>query len=603
MSRPVRAATLLVLGLLLIPVPGAVRAVPLPPVTLTMTVVTTPAYYDVIASYHATISPVPDAGIVYFEASYDDGLTWPDQLGSDGTFSDGNASAGGGYLSTSVPAGDRLVRARYDNVSLGSYANGVSTNALTQAVSKQTASLVNFTAKDSNLGTTIVPGTSPVTLRVERGLAPEVLVHFEEYNGATWDGLGTSSWYSIGSGSPGFATLDVAGFVEGTHTLRARTEATDAITEGIATMSLVVAKAPVTPVVTGPTTVEASSAFPVSAALTGTVNGISPTSTLTLYEGATARGSVVMSSADSIDATIPGHGVGTYTFTAAYAGDGNYTGAASNQLVVNVVANTVHARSVGVQYATFYPVRDGYRDTVGIKGTRDESISVTARIYNGSGSLVKTLTVAKGAGAYSVAWSGRNSAGTILASGTYKVVQSLKDGGGTTKRYTSYVTLSKKRLVTYTKDITKLGSSLTAKGKAGTGTISLSTSAGTVKLKGGSSGYAMAGWELTLPSATVYKALTLKVYAKAALSVPPSQIAAQNFGTCARSSSTTWYDSCFDRWVVIGSGGGTTATWFKKSVSPTANRSGRYARGLVVSDYGLVTVLKVRFSVTYAVLQ
>src|SRR5262249_5475256 len=151
------------------------------------------------------------------------------------------------------------------------------------------------------------------------------------------------------------------------------------------------------------------------------------------------------------------------------------------QTQLTIVPDTVHA-SPSVQYTTFYPVKDSYRDTVAIRGTRDEPVSVSIKIYSPTGSLLKTASYASATTPYSYAWTGKNSGGTIYAEGKYKIVQTLKDAFGTTKVLTSYVTLSKKKLYTYTATISKLGSSVSAKGGFNGGSVTLSTASGYARL-------------------------------------------------------------------------------------------------------------------------
>ena len=296
--------------------------------------------------------------------------------------------------------------------------------------------------------------------------------------------------------------------------------------------------------------------------------------------------------------------LGSHTIKVTYAGDGVDHSGSNGSVSITILANVVEATGVGVSAPTFYPYRDGYRDTVGIRGNRGETISTVIRIYSPTGKVVRTFSVAAGTGAYSVAWNGRTATGTVLAAGKYKVVQTLSDTATpkATKAFTSYVTISAKRLYTSTTYVNKLGSSYTAKGAGGGGSVTRSTSAGWVKLAAGSSGsgYAAAGWELVLPAATVYKAIAWQVYAKYPLSTSPTGIGMQNFTWCPRSS--TWSDGCFDHWRAIGNGA-YTATWYSTSGSVTVNRSGRYVRGIVEGVFDTTWVYKVRVKVTYAVLK
>ena len=92
-----------------------------------------------------------------------------------------------------------------------------------------------------------------------------------------------------------------------------------------------------------------------------------------------------------------------------------------------MTANLVEATGVAVSGTTIYPYKDTWRDTVAIRGTRTERLSVTIKIYKPTGSLLMTRTIAAGTGAYSYTWNGKTSKGVILAAGKYKVVQTLTD--------------------------------------------------------------------------------------------------------------------------------------------------------------------------------
>lgn len=306
--------------------------------------------------------------------------------------------------------------------------------------------------------------------------------------------------------------------------------------------------------------------------------------------------------ADLTSCTVPALATGTYQFRVAYSGNARTLASTSDWQTVNVVPDVVHATGISLQYSTFYPVKDSYEDTVAIKGTRNEPISVTIRIYNPAGSLYKTVTIGSGTGAYSYAWNGRNSAGTIFAEGKYKVVQTLRDSAGTTLTSTLYTTISKKKIYTYSKTVAHYGSTLTAKGTSGTGTLSLNATSRYALLKAGSSGWAGVGWEFTLPTATIYKSIKFQVDAKAGFIGAPVQIGMQNFSTCAYATDNDWNTSCFDRWVQIGNSTATTA-WYTTWGSITTNRSGTHARGTLSVFGGTVYVYKAQVVVTYGILK
>jgi hypothetical protein len=149
-------------------------------------------------------------------------------------------------------------------------------------------------------------------------------------------------------------------------------------------------------------------------------------------------------------------GAGVHAIDAAYGGNGTYAPASSAPVVVTVSPDVgVSASGVGRAYSTFYPYKDGYRDTNAIRGTPGEPLSVSVRIYNSSGRLVRSWSLATRTTAWSIAWTGKTSSGTRLPAGKYRIVQKLRDAVGHTKSYTSYTNISNKRLYWYTDSITK----------------------------------------------------------------------------------------------------------------------------------------------------
>jgi hypothetical protein len=295
--------------------------------------------------------------------------------------------------------------------------------------------------------------------------------------------------------------------------------------------------------------------------------------------------------------TIPSLAAGTYHYKVTYSGNTIVAGSVSDPFDLTVAPDAVHATGIGRNYSTFYPRKDGYRDSLSIYGTRFEPIAVSIKIYNSSNSLVKSVSKALGTGAYSYAWSGRNSAGTILPSGKYRIVQKLTDGAGTTRTVTLYANLSKKVLVTKTTYVTKNGSTISASG----GAVRISTTSHYAKLHGSLSSLAVVGYQFTLPSAIAYKSVRFQVYAKAGWTVPPNAIAMQNFTSCALVSGV-WDLSCFDH---VGSLGysSTALHWNSTTGSPSQNRSGRIVRGVAVVQSGTIYIYKARVRVVYQILQ
>lgn len=261
--------------------------------------------------------------------------------------------------------------------------------------------------------------------------------------------------------------------------------------------------------------------------------------------------------------------VTTHTISAVYTGTTDYA-TSSAQHSISIVTNVVEASGVGVQYATFYPAKDGYRDTDAIRGRRAESAKVDIRIYNPAGTRIKTASIATAVGSYSYAWNGRKSDGTLLAAGKYKIVQTLTDTVGAKKVVTNYVNLSHKKLYTYTATYTKNPTQ-----------TSRSTST-------------WAGWSFTLPSATIYKGLTFYIYGRDTLGT--GGFGPQDFTQC---SSSYWSPNCVTRWKTFP----TSYAWKGVTGSVTKDRSGRTVRLYAWGGYGNTVIKYGRVKVTYQVLK
>jgi hypothetical protein len=151
--------------------------------------------------------------------------------------------------------------------------------------------------------------------------------------------------------------------------------------------------------------------------------------------------------------------------------------------------------------------------------------------------------------------------------------------------------------VTHSTYVTRYAYPPTAASQGGTGKGYYSATGKYLKLVPGVDGFVVAGWQFTLPSATVYKSLKFQAYVKGVRSTF-NVIAGQNFKACPLSAG--WNVGCFDH--ALGIGGSGTA-WYSTTLSPTNNRSGRTARGLVLVQSSTVYVYKVRMYVVYQTLQ
>jgi hypothetical protein len=216
-------------------------------------------------------------------------------------------------------------------------------------------------------------------------------------------------------------------------------------------------------------------------------------------------------------------GTGTHQVHARYGGNTSYGPADSSPVVITVTPDiAVSASGVGVSHGTFYPYKDGYRDKVAIRGTPGEPVSVAIKVYNGSGKRVRYWSLPTRLSAWSVAWNGRTASGSRVPAGKYRVVQTLRDALGHTKKVTSYTTVSNKRLYWYSGSKTKYADTGTFYGYGdGAGAYRSSRYRGVI-LDGGYCGYdwetgeetcdlAVGRHRFTLPTAAAYSSIRLRV--------------------------------------------------------------------------------------------
>jgi hypothetical protein len=288
-------------------------------------------------------------------------------------------------------------------------------------------------------------------------------------------------------------------------------------------------------------------------------------------------------------------GTGSHTIVAEYGGDASYAPAASNAVVIGVTPDVgVSAAGVGVGYATFYPYRDGYRDTVSIRGTPGEAVSVAIRVYNGAGRLVRSWSLATRTSPWAVAWNGRTASGTLLAAGKYRIVQTVRDLPGHARSFTAYSTISTKRLSWFTGSITKYGSGYGGVAVSGLGRVSSSSRyiRGVTLYAGVYPGLARVRYDFTLLAATKYGTLTFKALGtpRAGRGVP--YVSVWNYGS-GRDDGVRWAGRSF--------------AWYSTSVSSSGHVSGsRIVRGFVTAvgdNLGWYDLAKVQLTYRYALLR
>jgi hypothetical protein len=155
--------------------------------------------------------------------------------------------------------------------------------------------------------------------------------------------------------------------------------------------------------------------------------------------------------------------VGTHTITAVYSGEGHSVLPSTSAPIVVVVAADKGVNATLVpSLATFYPYKDLFRDTSRLGGKLNERATVTIRLYNSSNVLKRSWALGwKNPGGYYATWNGRTAAGSALPAGKYKVVASLKDARGNTRKLTAYVTISWRKAIWKSVSVTRYGDQLT----------------------------------------------------------------------------------------------------------------------------------------------
>lgn len=285
---------------------------------------------------------------------------------------------------------------------------------------------------------------------------------------------------------------------------------------------------------------------------------------------------------------------GDHLLEADYAGNGDYSAESATTTFTVLADGSVDAFGVGLSATSVYPYKDGYRDSVSLVGTRGEPISVAAKVYNSTNHVVRTLSASSGIGPYSIGWNGRTASGTWVASGKYRIVQTLKDATGHSLSVTKYVNVSHKRLYWHNKTVVKAGYSECCATVAG-GSLSTRDSSYYHGLLIDGNQYgdsAQVGYSFTLVSATKYGNLSFKVLGKSA----PGRGTVLIF-------FNRYNPSDYGPYKTVGRAYG----WYTTTVSPTGYYSStHHVRGYVLAqgmNLGAFDVSKVELVYKYALLR
>lgn len=320
-------------------------------------------------------------------------------------------------------------------------------------------------------------------------------------------------------------------------------------------------------------------------------------------------GTVALPASDlTIDAALVP--LGTWQVAVSYSGDANWKPGASDPTPLIVAANVAEASGVGLSSTSVYPVVDGYRDTVLVRGTRLEPLALSVRITDPAGHTVRTWTKARASGAYSIPWNGRSTSGALLPAGTYRVRQTLTDAWGVASSVTSKVALSRKKLVWHTTTLTRAGAAFSSSAHSGTAKVKTSgvSYAGGVRICCGSAvsppGYfAAVGYTFTVPSAIKISSLKLRVYANGRPEGLSGMAGIQDWTRCASTKTFVtltpqWISGCFATYVSLPTGYALTAL----SASPAVAIHSHLVRGIVKEGFGTVDIARVTLTIRYAVL-
>jgi Big-like domain-containing protein len=332
------------------------------------------------------------------------------------------------------------------------------------------------------------------------------------------------------------------------------------------------------------------------------IASVPPSGTLTITDATTSTvlaSGPVGGSATKVEVTTTFSAAGTHVIRADLAsGDPDYLDSTTTIEQAVGLDDFVAANGFALSIPTIYPVKDGYRDTVAVKGARQETASVAVTVTSsGTGKVVARGSVPAGVGPYQWLWNGRTAGGAILPAGTYVISQVVTDSQGNQLGWSKSITLSTKKLVTLTWSKTQYGNQFQSFGRSGNGTVTKRSSPypNEVRLDASTPGWAAAEWSFTLPAATVSNRLRFFVNGSAS---GTAEICVWHpaFGSYLNLAA---YD-CPD--FVRGS----HAT-YAVQVSPASHISARHVHGLVYvgTPYsrGIANVAWVKVVFTYGVLR
>jgi hypothetical protein len=262
------------------------------------------------------------------------------------------------------------------------------------------------------------------------------------------------------------------------------------------------------------TVFETSTPVTWTAAVEPGVSGATPAGNLVFTIDGVARPAVPLDANGRGAITVTWPTAGRKSVSVSYAGDASFAASGTASASPMVVANTARATGLGVTETTFYPIVDGWRDTVTARGTRLEPLSVSISVKNANGSIVRTFTARTASGPYAWAWNGRTSSGAVLPAGVYTITQTLADpyGSHPSAVKVAKVTLSLRKLTWSTVTVTARPGPRCFQFTSGDGVGAYSCgSTGALGLTGSAGHWPGVGYQFQLPSADAYRSIRVEV--------------------------------------------------------------------------------------------
>jgi hypothetical protein len=207
--------------------------------------------------------------------------------------------------------------------------------------------------------------------------------------------------------------------------------------------------------------------------------------------------------ADVCSGDAPG-AAGSYVVWASIPLDATYEALTSEQVSLEVKRDrAVEVGGLKASASKFYPVKDGYRDTVTMRLRPLEPLTMNARVVNSRGKTVRRFSRVDGARSGSWTWNGRSSGGRLVSPGVYSFIVHASDRAGNDVAKSAKVTISSEMLVWKTRRLTVHASEYSFADNAVDGSVRASASrySGGAVVDGGSTmnAYARAFYRIKLP--------------------------------------------------------------------------------------------------------